>query len=425
MRLTIPVAAGWTARLTTAACALLNTRLLIELMGIADYAAVTIVLSLMPWVALMNLGTPNAAQNQISRLRAASDDVEAEKQSAVDTAFLAALALLPLGFLIALPVTKILLSEHSNLPVAWVAIICCGMVFNGFTLVFNQVLYALHRGLWPAIAPAVQALLTSAGLALALWLDAQNPYWAAAAVAAPMLVVFLFSARQVGARPRLPKNWSRVRTLVFKSRGFLLFGAAAQATLACDYVIMAVLLPSDNVVQYNLTSRTFGIVLTLHTVLLAAAWTPMSDLYFRQQFGPLRSQVRNLLLSGSALAVAVALPLVFWMERIMLLLAGAYATALPFGLVISWLAYLGVRVWTDTFATALLSFNDLGTMIRCVVCQAGVSLAAQWFLGAAMGPTGIVLGITVSFLLTVAWVLPRRFLQLTSAGPAPAVKGLA
>jgi O-antigen/teichoic acid export membrane protein len=413
LKRSLPVVAGWSARIVSAACSLVNTRLLIELMGVDGYAAMTIVLSLMPWFALLTLGLPNAAQNQIAQRRAKALDIHSLKQATVDATCVAVVALLPLALVLALGIQHLLLAGHPGLSFAWVAVLSCALLFNGFSAIFHQVLYATHRAVWPSVAPAVQALLTMAGLGLAIAIGSRHPFWGAAAVALPMLVVFWLSAHRVGARPRLAIDWSQLRALVVEGRGFLLFGAAAQLTLACDYIVMAFLLSSDSIVQYNLAAKAFGIILTLHTVLLAASWTPMSDRYFSGQFGPLRQYVRRLLGAGFGLALLIALPLVLFMDDVVALLSGGQAAPLPLALVAGWVVYLCIRVWSDTFATALLSFNELATMNYYVFWQAAISVPAQWALGARFGAAGIVLGIIVSFLATAAWVLPLRFSRLT------------
>jgi len=410
-----PIVAGWIGRIVSASCGLLNTRLLIDLMGIQNFGSITIVLSLLPWFAFLNLGLPNSVQNAISRMRVASQDVTALKQISVNAAFFIAVALTPAALIFAFLIQHLLLKGHDATQYAWISVICVAMIFNGFSQVFNHVLYGMHRSFWPVVAPAIQAAMTTLALTLAIVLHARNPIWGAVAVALPIMTLFAFSARLVGARPRLSIDWMHLRGILKEGRGFLVFGLAAQVTLACDYIVMAFLLSNQNIVEYNLVSKIFGVILTLHSVLMATSWTPMSDRYHRGDFVALRRDVKHLLLIGYSLAIGVALPMIIFMSDVTSILSGSRVLTVPFSLVASWFGYIIVRVWSDTFATALLSFNELSTMNGYIFWQAAISLPAQWFLGVEFGSTGIVLGIIISFIVTAAWVLPWKFAELTRA----------
>ena len=413
MKATLPVLAGWVARAAVVVCTLVNTRLLIDLLGVDGYAAVSIVLSLAPWFALLNLGLPNAAQNLIAEMRAAGHGPERLQQTAVDAACAASFVLVPMALGAALLIRHLLLEGYGRMPYAAVAALAWALTLTGLCVVFNQVLYATHRATWPAVAPAVQAALTTVLLGLATLAGATHPLWVTTAITLPMVAVFVISARRLDARPRLAIDREELRTLLRAGRGFLLFGAAGTAALSCDYIVMARLLGSGEIAQYNLASRTFNTVLTLHAVLLAAAWTPLSDRFFRSRFTDMRRYVGRLLCAGAALTLVLGLPLALWMDAVVGALSGKRVAPLPGLLVASWLAYLLVRVWSDTFAMALLSCNQLGTMNRYVFWQSGVSLLAQWQLGLRYGAAGVVLGILASFILTAAWILPLRFMHLT------------
>lgn len=413
MKATLPVLAGWVARAAVVVCTLVNTRLMIELLGVDSYAALSIVLSLAPWFALLNMGLPNATQNLISQLRAGGQAAERLQQTAVDAACVAPLLFLPVALVAAALIRPLLLREHGQLSFLAIALLSWALIMAGLSIVFNQVLYAAHRGTWPSVAPAVQAVLTTVLLGTAAWSGATHPLLIVAAIALPMSIVFGLSASRLGARPRLNLDLAELRRLLHAGRGFLLFGAAGVAALSCDYIVMARLLESEEVAQYNLASRTFNTILTLHAVLLAAAWTPISDRYFSSRFSDMRRYLARVLGAGALLATVIGLPLAWGMDTIVGVLSGRQVMPLPGLLVASWLAYVLVRVWSDTFAMALLSCNQLGTMNRYVFWQSGISLLAQWQLGMRYGASGIVLGILASFLLTAAWILPWRFLHLT------------
>ncbi len=417
LKAVLPVLSGWGARAGVVVCSFVNTRLLIDVLGVNSYAALSIVLSLAPWAALLNLGLPNTTQNLIAQRRAQGRDAKRLQQAAVDAACTGTLLYLPAVLLLSLPVQRWLLQDHGSMSYASVMLVVWGLTMMGLGMVFNQVLHATHRSTWPVVMPALQAVLTTLALLAVVKAPSMRELWGTLAVTLPMLVVFLVSARLAGARLRWTLDWRALRTLLHTSRGFLLFSIAGALALSCDYIVMARLLGSQEVAQYNLAGKLFGTLLTLHGILLATSWTPLSDRFFRTDFAGMRSLLTRLLLMGFALLAIVGLPLSLFMDEVVRVLSRQQVQPLPLALVMGWLAYMLVRIWSDTFATALLSCNQLGTVNRYVVWQSVISLAAQWWLGARYGATGIVLGIVCSFVLTAAWILPMRFFRITRSMP--------
>lgn len=417
----VPVVAGWTARAVVIACAFINTRLLLDLVGVNGYAAFAIVMSLAPWLALLNLGLPNSAQNLIAERRARGLGIQRLRETSVDTAFAAGLLYLPLALIAAALVWRLLLPDHGGLSFPNVALLLWALVAQGLTAVFHQVLHAMHRSTWPVVAPAVQAALTAALLLAGRDASpdpAQREWHATLATALPILAVFLISALIVRARPRLRPNSRALRRLLHTARGFLLFGVTGTLALSCDYIVMSRLLQSAQVAEYNLASKAFSTILTLHSVLLAASWTPLSDRFFRGDLAGMRRQLARLLGMGAILVALTGLPLALCMDTVVRLLTDGKIDALPLSLTLAWLVYVAMRVWSDSFATALLSCNQVGIINRYVVWQSLMSVMAQWLLATRYGATGIVLGILASFLLTAAWILPLRFFSITRPAPA-------
>lgn len=104
----------------------------------------------------------------------------------------------------------------------------------------------------------------------------------------------------------------------------------------------------------------------------------------------------------------------FFMEMIADIISNHKITSVPLSLTFLFLVYMVLRVWSDTFAMVLLSFNKTGVLNRYIPFQAAVSIVAQIWLGKVFGSTGIIFGLIVSFIATAAWILPRTFYKLTN-----------
>jgi len=409
--------AGWFARAIIISCTFVNTRLLINQVGVEGFAAFSIVLSLTPWLSLLNLGLPYTSQNLIAKHRANGLKPIRIRRSAVDAACTALLLYLLPALIIGMVVYKVLLHGYGPLSFFSVAILVWSLIALGLTAIFHQVLYALHRSTWPAVAPAVQAGLTSCLLIVVHQVEFKdgtaNNLLATLAIALPILFVFALSAILVGARLRTYIDWRALRWLLYTSRGFLLFGLSGALALSCDYIVMSQMLTGKDIAEYNLASKIFSVILTLHAVLLATSWTPLSDRFFGRDHSGMRQVLLHLLMMGLILVLLLGVPLALGINHISQLLTGGRLENFPIGFAAAWLIYICLRVWSDTFATALLSCDQINVINRYVIWQAIISLLAQLLLGSHFGAIGIVLGISTSFLLTAAWILPLRFYRLT------------
>ncbi len=415
MKSTATVLAGWSARVVVIGCSLVNTRLLLNMLDVPAYAVYAIVLSLGPWFNLLNLGIPNTAQNAIARHRAEGTDHRELQHAVVNTAVVAAALGLVLCWPIGWIVQHTVLSGHDETSVRAVALLCFGLCLTALTPVFNQVLFGLHRGLWPNVMPGLQSLATT-GLLLAMsGVGLKGLNWAVVTFVAPALLVFGILALAAGAAPRHGIDWRQLKRVMMEARHFLLFGLLSTGALSADYLVMAHTLSSLDIVEYNLASKVFTVLLTVHAVVLSSSWSGLSDLHYSGQSRLLRRRVRSLLVVGALVVLPPALLIVAFQSDVFRLISGARAVPVSLTLLALWPVYLLIRVWCDTFALAHMSAGRVSTMNAYVAGQTALSIAGQIWLGSRYGAAGILAGISLSFLLTAAWILPVRFVQLTRA----------
>lgn len=416
MKSSTAVLAGWSARVVVIACSLLNTRLLLNMLDVPAYSIYAILLSLGPWFNLLAMGVPNTAQNAIARHRAEGTDHRLLQHSVVNAAVVATVLALILCWPIGWIVQHTVLPNHEGVSASAVAVMCFGLYLAALTPVFNQILFGLHRGLWPNVVPGMQSLATT-GLLLAMSSAGLKGFdLAVATFVAPALFVFLILAWAAGASPRHGIDWEQLKQVVVEGRHFLLFGLLSTGALSADYIVMAHTLSNFDVVEYNLASKVFMVLLTIHAVVLSASWSGLSDLHYGGETQLLRRQVGWLLLLGMLVVLPPALLVVALQADIFHLIGGARAVPVSLSLLALWPLYLLIRVWCDTFALAHMSAGRVSTLTTYVAVQTALSVAGQIWFGARYGAAGILAGISLSFLLTAAWILPVRFVQFTRAG---------
>ncbi|MFG6456918.1 lipopolysaccharide biosynthesis protein [Roseateles sp. BYS96W] len=412
------VLAGWLARLVVVACGLLNTRLLLSIMAVPDYAAYAIVISLGPWVNLVNLGLPNTAQNEIAERRAKGEDFDVLRQNVVNAAALGALAFGVFSWPLGEALRHTVLSGYGGLSVTGIALMCFGLSLNGLGMVANQVLFALHRSFWPNVMPGVQALATTVLLLIFQASGRGGLDWAALSFALPAVLSFVLMARVAQARPSRGVDLALLLEVLRRSRSFLLLAFLAAATLSVDYIVMARMLTGPDVVEYSLAGKVFAVLLSVHAVLVATSWTGLSDAHYQGEPRLVRQRIARLLIVGMGVVLLPSAAILALKEPIFALITGRHDFTMSSTLLGAWALYLVLRVWCDTFALAHMSAGRLALLNGYIPFQAAISIGAQIFLGHRFGAIGVMLGLCASFMLTAAWILPMRFLQQTRPVPA-------
>ena len=171
-------------------------------------------------------------------------------------------------------------------------------------------------------------------------------------------------------------------------------------------------LSAEDIVEYNLTSRIFGIVLLINNVIIATNWTPMSDLLHGLKMNQAKLRLDKILKQGLLLGGLVGLFIIIFMNPLITIWTGGKVSSIPLILGISLWLYALIRIWTDTFSMALLGYGMAGKINIFIVVQAFISIVLQIFLGRNFGSSGVVLGQIISFLLTVSWILPKIFYKI-------------
>ena len=407
---------GWLAKIAAAGCALINTRLLFELLGTTPFAAFSIIIAMGPWLALMQLGLAGASQNAISARRAAGADLAAFSRSATTLAMTVWVLMTGVACLLSVPMKAWTLNGYAWVPITAILLMFAGMLSTAVSAIFNQMLLALDQPLWPNVAPGIQAFATTLALLAARWIQPTDSFMVAAvAFAAPMLLTTVISSALCGSFDGWQIRKRDARELMLSCRGFMLFAVASTATLSADMLILSQLLEAHEIATYSLVSRIIGVMLSLHGVVLANAWPKLAVQHAAGKRDEFMQQLRSTLGLGAITTVLPTAILLMAGDLVFSALGASALTPVNPTTLIAGFAYLCVRVWTDSFAVALLSTGRALALGSFVVVQMLVSVTAQWLLASRYGAAGAFAGIAVSFLLTAAWIIPHQVLRRKTA----------
>lgn len=406
------IIAGWAARGTVILLAFVNTRLLIDAVGTEGLAAYSIIISLTPWLALLNLGLPITIQNAISISRGNDGDCITIRDHSFGTMIVQALLLFPITLLFACFAHRFLLVDYLFVSLDAVIGTYLFIYFTCICQLLAQVMYAERDAFWPNIYPVFAPFWTTITLAIALYLEIKQFNIIILVVAASNILMPLHAAHKLEVFSRAKFNFKIIREQLASSKHQMLFATMAAATLSVDYAVMSRILSAEEIVEYNLASRLFLTLTVVHGVVLATNWTPMADLMHAAKQDDARQHLEKILRQGLLIATGLGVMIVAAIDPLAQLLTGGVINEIPLGLCFAFFAYMLVRVWTDTFAMAIQGYGMVHEINKFIPIQALISATCQYVLGLKFGATGIVLGLIVSFLLTAAWMIPRKFYSI-------------
>lgn len=412
----VAILSAWGGRAINIVSQLAVIRVLSHALSLEDFALSTLMLNLTAWFALFTFGIGSALQNYISECRAQGQ----AHARFVQSASLVALLIVPVVGVVLLLCAELVSANFFGSYVGYGnntkarLFLVCGLIFviqNLGQFQFN-IWYGEQRGYLSSLVPAGTTVF---GL-LALYTLTQTTVHAHvmgcffSLTIANAVVPFFLMLRH------LPRSFSMMISLVrhecrllFK-RGFGFWGFAVLGVgvLQVDYLMISRYLSAYELVQYNILSRVFGVLLFAHTAILLSLWPVFSELIARHDFVQVKQVLKKYIALGLVLVALGSVAVVLGMPWVIHFLLPEKSVVIPVGLIVLMGVYCLIRVWTDTFGVLVQSANDMRPLWLLVAIQALLSIVAQSQLIPQIGLAGAILGLIISFLLTVTWALPAH-----------------
>lgn len=409
----INIVIGWATRGLVMLLALINTRLLINSVGGEGLAAYSIIVSLSPWLSLLNLGFPIAIQNAISISRGRDGSYFSMRDHAFGTMIVQTLLLFPVTLVIAYLTHKFLLVNYPFVSMGAVVGTHIFIYVTGICQLLIQVMYAEHEAFWPNIYPAFVPIWTTTTLAITQYYNIGQFNLIILIITASNLLMPIHAANRLNILSKARFNFQTILEQLASAKHQMFFATMAAATLSIDYAVMSRILSHWEIIEYNLASRLFLMLTVVHSVVLATNWTPIADLMHAGKKADARHRLEQVLKQGLLIAGGAGLLIVVAIDPLAQLLTGDSVKVIPIELCAAFWVYILLRVWTDTFAMAVQGYGMVSEINKFIPLQALISVTTQYFLGMQLGAMGIVLGLILSFMLTAAWIIPRKFYLIT------------
>lgn len=411
-------ASGWISRILSASIQLVSVRILLQTLGLDDYALFALLVGLQGWFLLADLGLGVSTQNHISEARANGN----RSDSFTDAGRMLAAILLVITIAILYGLSPCLSSLLLRAFPQWTAkqkselffLVGSLSIGIGIGSLVYKVWYSEHRGYLANVVPALASSLGLAALTFVHLLPQERRLTGAVlAFVGPTAIVplgILFWQFATSGRFRCKAHV--IGALLKRGVAFWVFAVFAACTLQVDYIVISQFLPADEIAVYNLTSKVYGLAAYVYSAMIVALWPVFAELIAQNAWGQVKRYLFKYLGFGMAYMAICTIAMIWLMPLAFKLLAPNKGLTAPLSIVVFMGLYQVIRVWTDTFAMLLQSMSKLRPFWIFVPVQATLSAGLQWWLAPRYGLTGIVIGLSLSFLLTVSWGLPlaaRRY----------------
>jgi O-antigen/teichoic acid export membrane protein len=408
------------ARGTAIVAQVLTMPLLITALGTSKYATLMVVASYAPWVGLVDSSVGGALQNELAQREVSRQPTE----PLIAAALAISLCLAAIGTCIAVFFHSALLTlalgpmaeslspgENRHLGYVLAAILLSRIVTVAY-----RVYFARRYGHWLYLHQALAAISSMAGvwyLAPALR-RANGMAIAGALLFLPAAILGGWAWFQVlrTFEGRLAWDAAAFRCIGRLSLRMGSFFGLGIFVTSIDYFIMARTLSAADIATYAVLSRLFSGVFAVYASLQMASWPVMAEQCAKAEWDKCRVTIGRLIRAGWWMVGAAAAVVAFGGTRIIELLSGGRLTFLGTSTVALCAGYYALRVWTDSYSTAVLSNNHFRVFLWFVPVQALLCASLEWTLSRQVGLSGVYLGLCLASLATAVPVLPKTFRRL-------------
>ena len=409
---------GWAGRLLNTAVQILSVRLLLAGLGSDHYAVYALLTSLLGWYLLADIGIGYSIQNYVSECRATGRNFRDYLAPALLSFGILIVTVLLVVCLLSSFLGPFLLRKYTFLSRQEMQqdFLAVGLFFTvtGVSSLGAKVWYAFQRGFLPNLLTMGASVLTLLGLLWAIHTPISGRFlWCLLAAVGPPAAAALASVVWLVAVywPGCRVNWTLMRDLWKRAVNFWFISLLGIAVLQIDYLIIAQVLSSHDLVIYSLVARLFAAAYTLYVTAIQALWPVIAELVVQQEWDKVLQHVRQCLFTGLAFMGAVTIFFIAAERPILAVLSPKEHITIPIWLIVLYGVYQLVGVWTGAYAMVLQSKNDLQPFIIWGAVQAVICAPLQWLLAVHFGLEGILFGLLGSYLLTSAWALPVRVRQ--------------
>ena len=412
--------AGWSNRIIAALVQIVSIPLFIRLLGLDGYAAFSVVSGFICWFALAEIGLGSVLQNEISARKAKNQSLDGVLELYISILIFITIACIvlyvPLSFLINHWLSNTFGSYRNLLMVAGGLYI---LLLN--SNVIYKIFFAKHLGYISYLFQSIGNLLWfGIILLLAFWHELKfSPELIIVITLIPQICVSLY------LYTRLNLNWQQIyfipnlarlkqyKVVLAKSMNFFWVSLTSNFVLGVDYFFIAKFLNQHEIITYNIINKIYIFVAFGYSVLLAALWPILSELYALGEKASYKKANVTLLKY-----IFSAFLYVIFASLLIVVLRGYIATTLAkstieisIELIVLFCIYYCIRVMVDFICVALQSRGQVRILMITAPLQAIITVYLMSLFVNKYSLLGIMYALILGFILTAFWMLPVAYVR--------------
>lgn len=412
--------AGWSNRIIAALVQIVSIPLFIRLLGLDGYAAFSVVSGFICWFALAEIGLGSVLQNEISARQAKNQSLDGVLELYISILIFITIACIvlyvPLSFLINHWLSNTFGSYRNLLMVAGGLYI---LLLN--SNVIYKIFFAKHLGYISYLFQSIGNLLWF-GIILLLTFCHELKF-------SPELIIVITLIPQICVSlylyTRLNLNWQQIyvipnlarlkqyKVVLAKSMNFFWVSLTSNFVLGVDYFFIAKFLNQHEIITYNIINKIYIFVAFGYSVLLAALWPILSELYALGEKASYKKANVTLLKY-----IFSAFLYVIFASLLIVVLRGYIATTLAkstieisIELIVLFCIYYCIRVMVDFICVALQSRGQVRILMITAPLQAIITVYLMSLFVNKYSLLGIMYALILGFILTAFWMLPVAYVR--------------
>ncbi|MDR0485767.1 MAG: MATE family efflux transporter [Elusimicrobiota bacterium] len=419
----LTAASGWIGKIIVSLVQIVSIRTLLFYLGEERYAVYIIAYSLFGWFTFAQFSMGQSVQNFISQCRAQNKSFDKYLLASLQICFFLFLICLVFTFLLSNSVQAKLFAKFSNIaeirqmPIV-LAVGIMSLVY-AFSSIVYSIYFSLHKGYLPNILPAVSSSISM------LLIVIFNRYHLYNSISSA-LIIFLLPQALLPIPPfiKIFKSFFRKIFLFDMTavkevfiRGLKLHGIACMGAAygMIDYLIMSRTAPPNEIISYNIFMRIFSSAVFMYSALLGAIYPIIAEQFVKKEFSEIKRRLKKYVLYGFALMSACGIGTFIFRDLIVSILApnidGIDKSFLFLALIV---VCMFIRIIYMACGSFLTSINAVRLLWIVLPVMLILNAAFQYYFSKLWGINGIVIGLALSMLLTVSWILPLKIKKILS-----------
>ncbi|MCX6989952.1 MAG: MATE family efflux transporter [Chlamydiae bacterium] len=411
--------AAWAARIISISINFFILFTLLSFLGTDSYAIAAIVLSLKGWFALADFGLGLSLQNYLSESLAKNEETKELFKTAFQLAVVILSFLLLATAFMSHTLDEVLFTKIANNNYDVFLLISTSYIVFSIGSIVYKVFYALQKGYMAHLFQIFSDILCGIGvLTVKTYYTGQSKLFFSLLplTGIPALVTitvfFCFFCSKVSISSLFSSfSLEYCKKIIVRGFSFWLIALMAASILLIDYIVAARTLINTDIVQYNISEKGLSAIFFAYNSVLISLHPKFTEMHTKGLHQEMHLIIKKTCLIGCILLPALTFICFAFINSFATHIVNESLFYSKYTLFLMSF-YLLLRIITDTFAIAIQSTSKTKAFFIYVPIQILLNFPLQYYCSLKFGLNGIYIGLTSSFLLTVAWAMPWEYYKI-------------